>query len=90
MSNEMIERVGKALYISWSKNAFGGLSRPTTEFERLTSNDWTRKFFMNVAKDVIEAMREPTDEMIEPFRSTASDEYILRCWQAMIDAALKE
>ncbi len=48
---------------------------------------------MNMAKATIEAMREPTKEMIDAAQQTAirfrlptGDDY----WRAMIDAALQE
>lgn len=81
-TNEMIERVAKAF---WLHMTFGGNSAP---FEQQPKQiiDHYRK----AARAAIEAMREPTDEMINkkdhPFTYDAIKEYWIEC----IDAALKD
>ena len=80
----MVEKVARAMalvivkrYSDKNKD-----SSPNIEY-------WLNEARYDEARAAIEAMREPTEEMIELFRYTASDEYILRCWSSSIDAALK-
>lgn len=68
-------------------NMIEKVARAIQKAERSTSS---LRFFYPVAKAAIEAMKEPTEEMIEAFSSTAHDEYIKRCWDKAIEAALKE
>lgn len=42
------------------------------------------------AEAVLQAMREPTAEMLQPNFGPTTTEISLRIWQAMIDSALKE
>lgn len=77
--SEMVERVAKAI---WDSPLFFGLI--TDEKRRDGSwHDCTA-----LARAAIEAMREPTDEMV--LASEAIDAvYPSEHWRAMIDAALK-
>lgn len=80
----MIEKVARATYNKFME----GVEDLEPSWDELPEDHQFR--LKEAAKAAIEAMREPTEEMIEPFKSTASNEYILRCWSDMIDAALKE
>lgn len=46
--------------------------------------------FKILARIAIETMREPTDEMMQVFKRPLSATHELKCYKAMIDAALKE
>lgn len=79
MPNEMIERVAKAIFAGcdWDKL--------TTELDR--------RLRFDAAKAAIAAMRVPTDKMyiegsLAIVNSNGRETY--DCWEAMIDAALKE
>lgn len=74
--SEMVERVAKVLADRHQAFATSGY-------------DW--QFFLDGAHDAIEAMREPTEGMLEAVLQDNSedDEADLANWQAMIDAALK-
>lgn len=82
----MVERVGKAMQVE-CREVFG--------------SSWSNDVAWRLARTAIAAMREPSDEMIQPTTSVLAD-YIgdslgvsdrdaaIRIWQAMIDAALAE
>ena len=65
--------------------------------ERRNANDWPCNgldFDEEMARVAIEAMREPTEEMIvdgsiNPGAWGVDRQYTIDAWQAMIDAALK-
>ncbi|TIN83076.1 hypothetical protein [Mesorhizobium sp.] len=87
MANEMIERVEKALAVHFSGNRMPDMSGdPRARLSQLQRRNLT-----DAAYAAIEAMREPTDEML-----AAGSHAIFHYWQAnaayraMIDAALKE
>lgn len=69
MSNEMIERVARAIEKSAKDCGKGS------------------ELFKTMAKDAIEAMREPTEEMIG---DCPDPDYVITKYKSMIDAALKE
>lgn len=85
----MVEKVARASFKCW-RDRMTELGHHLDKGQTFEDMDDSEKEFAFIhARAVIEAMREPTEEMIEPFRYTASDEYILRCWSSSIDAALK-
>jgi hypothetical protein len=75
--NEMIERVARAI----AERRFGSSGKYMWQ-------DWTTE-----AEAAIEAMLEPTEEMVDAGREGGEvnidfDFNAAACWQAMIDAAL--
>lgn len=87
--SEMIERVAEAIYNNWANYPTCSVSKSWQETcDKLPAqaNDFRRK-----AKAAIQAMREPTEEMIK-----AGEHYMEiysnggGVWQAMIGAALNE
>ncbi len=91
--SEMVERVVEALHASRKRRHYGedaaGDIRPPSARER--------EFYRDDVRAVIEAMREPTREMLNAAVDTGShlnsDYYITpdsyeEPWRAMIDAAL--
>lgn len=74
MSNEMIERVARAIY----NNA-----DPTCEWDEALNRD----IYFTVAKAAIAVMREPTEEMLDAGDVEGDAEFI---YKRMIDSALKE
>lgn len=78
MSINMIERVARAIRHS----------RNPTIFPKWDDLDIKIKLmYYKEAKAAIEAMREPTEEMIELFND---HDWIDRYWEPAIDAALKD
>ena len=69
--NEMVERVARALH------AMHGTKSPFKPYADL---------YRDQARTAIEAMREPTDEMLEALNNCGGDTDAI--WTAMIDAAL--
>lgn len=54
-------------------------------------NDKVKEEWKMCAKAAIEAMREPTDEMLTAFYGTTpKEQWLGKDWQDMIDAALNE
>ena len=88
--SEMIERV--ALAIANAKRAKHDI--PPCRWEHLT--DEAKTEYVGYARAAIEAMREPTDEIVsrawgdETNKNFEKDEDLFLCaWQLMIDEALK-
>lgn len=88
MSNDMIERVAKALSTFDESN-----------FPKFVKSDWekltplARSAYRRRARAAIEAMREPTRMMIDAGASGCGEDSInvaMGAWDAMIDAALAE
>lgn len=77
MSNEIIERVVKAIGGLWNDRC-----NPCTDAKIVKCEDC-----LNAAKAVIAAMREPTDKMLEAVKL---DEGAKGIYQDMIDEALKD
>lgn len=89
--SEMIERVARAIY---------GDSFP--EWKDIDAAPRTKAIFVDMALAAIDAMRDPTEDMIivgdENILETLNDHTFalsfktpsFKCWQGMIDAALKE
>jgi len=83
--NEMVERVARASFVAWSGERKNGKT-----FEDMPT--WEREWCLNHARAMIEAMREPTVEMLVaayaivgiPERPVLANGY-----RAMIDEALK-
>lgn len=87
MSNEMIERVAKAI----APNCWEQLGRTSDSL----ANSSRRKASIKHAKAAIQAMREPTEEMLDAdsrYGDCAGSRYgnCIVCYYDMIDAALKE
>jgi hypothetical protein len=86
MSNEMIERVAKAM----RNSAFN--KKEHTEWDDLGKS--VKDFYRTMAKAAIEAMREPTEEMVRAvkahpdFLGYGDDEFDW-IFKVMIEAALK-
>jgi len=78
MPNEMIERVAKAIINRLKKAAY-----PTLEIDDCIAS------YDIIAKAAIQAMREPTEEMIDA-GAYDLDMTVKTQYQNMIDAALKE
>lgn len=76
--SEMVELVAKAIH----QERFGG----QLEWGRYPDAE---KECLEEAYEAIKAMREPTDEMGEAADEWASMGTALKCWQVMIDEALK-
>lgn len=74
--NEMIERVAKAI---WS-DYWDGEGCSWAEME-----ESSRQTALSMARAAIEAMREPTEAMLEAQFGQPSP---ADCWRAMIDAAV--
>jgi hypothetical protein len=79
----MVERVAKAIYEA-SSEAPDGVWEEAPEGWRVE--------YRGMAREAIEAMREPTDEMIKVGVQTHEGVTYsgIPSWQAMIDAALAE
>lgn len=75
----MIEKVAKAIYYSNCGDEQGVFENIDASYKQL---------FIDEAKAAIEAMREPTEEMIKHL--TVDDQDAIPYYKAMIDAALKE
>jgi len=81
--NQMIDRVARAMH--------------GNRYEWAEFNEEQKELWFSMARVGIEAMREPTDEMLdaeiegaEPLRKACLDDYSAkRVYQLMIDAALK-
>ena len=50
----------------------------------------TPDYYQRMARAAIEAMREPTSEMVDAAYANTGGVGATKCWQAMIDAALSE
>lgn len=88
MSNEMIERVAKMISEKRQIEIYGEIKHPW-----YTNHDLYKDKYYKEVKDIIQAMREPTKEMIEAGECKFFDSNNLEVkmgWQAMIDAALKK
>lgn len=83
MSDDMVEQVAKAIYES-------GTARPYKW--RWKELDRFQEPYRRIARDVIAAMREPTEAMIKahahPIEPNNWGPGIRANWQSMIDAAL--
>lgn len=84
MSNELIERVARAI----NPNAF---DPKHSHIENCDECEWYRDIARKQARDAIEAMRKPTDAMIAAIDTIDESEIELvkQNWQAMIDEVLK-
>ena len=91
MSDDMVERVAKAIYES---------ATPRPDKWRWKELDRLQEPYRRIARDVIAAMREPTEAMIDaalhdyathgPRQSPfGQDGSFAATWQAMIDEVLK-
>lgn len=93
--SEMIERVARASFKCW-RDRMDELNLHMDKgrrFEDMNENE-LEFAYMN-ARAMIEAMREPTDEMIQAGyinegSSGVDKDYIKEVYELMIDAALKE
>jgi hypothetical protein len=86
----MVERVARALYAIRMETADGaGLHEP---YVWETDNNAYREHCLREARAAIEAMREPTEAMVEAGVSAETGktlgDRVSNCYAAMIDAAL--
>ena len=81
--SEMVERVARAL----DPDAFAE-RLPGHEKGKCPSCDYRTELAMSQARKAIEAMREPTEAMVDAVGSDYGAA-LEHQWQAMIDAALK-
>lgn len=103
MSNEMIERVARASFNCWRKRMteLGHHLDKSQTFEEMKSSE--AEFALIHAKAIIEAMREPTDDMIQAGLNSTNTRLNIEGsaitvnlakmkirYQAMMQAALKE
>lgn len=91
MSNEMIERVARQAYIGWCSMMAEKGKVVLAKFEDL--NESELKWAYEYARIAIEAMREPTEAMINVGLKATPVLYAAipsEVWKAMIDAALKD
>ena len=90
----MIEKVARASFACWRKSMdeLGEHLDKGHEFEDMTEQEM--KFAFAHARAAIEAMREPTEAMLEAVSSFNDIKHIDQdpsyYWPLMIDAALKE
>ena len=82
MGEDMVERVAKALY-----EAMYPQERNQHLPEWFVAGDGCRDLFMGYARTAIQALRDPTEPMMEAsFKECRNNGRV--AWQAMIDAAL--
>jgi hypothetical protein len=80
----MIERIARALCISQGENP----DQPTPHHKTV---DFIWQHYRKDARAVLEAMMEPTDQMVKAaFDVFASENDAKANWYCMIEAALKE
>ena len=84
---DMIERVARALDCVDYGNCRGG---GWFEFGKLSAATGKCAACLRAARNAIEEMREPTEEMIEEAWAAATAEDAEGVWRAMIDAALSQ
>lgn len=82
MSNKMIERVAKMMSEKRQIEVYGEIKHSWD-----TNPDWYKDKYYKEVKDIIQVMREPTEEMKD---DGFKHENYLMVWRDMIDAALKE
>lgn len=80
--SEMVERVAKAL---WEHGGDGSLPRSW----KLLHSD-KKPEYRHMARAAIEAMRRPTDAMVDVSYDVGCGPGCLEVWVGMIDAALKD
>ena len=73
----MVERVARAIL------------KEERNLDLELSSDITKQSYCRYARAVIEAMREPTSEMVDAAYANTGGVGATKCWQAMIDEALK-
>lgn len=83
MPNEMIERVAKVL------NPFNSDACTCIECNIMRQNE--KLAAIELAKAVIEAMKEPTEAMLDAGANYVEEgSSVIGCWENMIEAALKD
>mgnify|MGYP000620788965 CR=1 FL=1 len=82
---ELVERVARAIWDTWSDAPFDP-----------ACDDWDTRESLKKARAAIEAMREPTTRMVQAHAQEcagdadeAGPKRIAAAWRAMIDAALE-
>lgn len=76
--SEMVERVAQAIYEGPDRDIY------LTPWPELREKD--RDHFIAVARSAIQAMREPTEQMV--FAADWQERGTYAAWRAMIDAAI--
>lgn len=79
--NEMIDRVARVVA--------GGDPASTWEWGSAPHEMRAKDFFYEKARQVIAAIREPTEAMCNAARSIVTDQHPDLTWPAMIDEALR-
>lgn len=91
--NDMIERVAEALWSADAERCHSKRREPWSDVSESVKDDWRFN-----ARAAIQAMREPTDEMVSSGQSAGQSvqptyltaESTIERWQAMVDTALSE
>lgn len=88
--SEMVERVAKALWENSQLKPYHVIDVAPATAVPESGPDWQR--FVPVAREVIKAMREPSDAMVSSGLPVADMDsgHPEDIWRAMIDAALEE
>lgn len=93
----MLERTARAMWDADSLHSAENWDAPFVPWQ--ITEEFDRETYRRRARAVLQAMREPTPEMIcagdrthtyERFSTNITDADAERCWQAMLDAALSE
>jgi len=85
-SDNMVERVARSLAWDDIRDEVTRWLTPTTKADM-----WVDPKFERAARAAIEAMREPTEKMLNDAKCFGVKRGLVRAkWQAMIDAALEE
>lgn len=87
----MVERMARAIYeAAWNSES----DQFVSELDDLNGNMHATldgKFDMRTfARAILQAMREPTDAMVDAGNGVVPDGAAEDCWQRMLNAALKE
>jgi hypothetical protein len=88
--SEMVERMAKAIFITRQE----GLPKFTlrAQFDEIDEASGLKRRYLSEARAVLEALREPTKEMLQEGLNVSmevSAAQLFHAYQAMIDAALK-
>lgn len=89
--NEMIERAAQAIYEKCGGKLLFGISARVPEWSEI--NHDFKGIFRAQARAAIEAMRPPTETMIDAGKSLGDDYHYdspAKTWPTMIEAALRD
>lgn len=89
MTGEIIERVARAIYDDeFGEGAWVDLLA-SAKVHKLTRPTATERKYHQRARAAIEALREPTDAMVDAGWASANDENARDTWRDMVDECLK-